>query len=74
MELSEDGNLDITGNITVNGNIIANEIDSVSGTLLLGKATASKLELADTLIETVIQGPLVYKDDATMVGDLTIGS
>lgn len=44
---------------TATTQLLTNDIDTTSGvTLLIGKATATKIELADTSVITEIQGPL----------------
>ena len=81
--------LGVTGNITGSGAI---DVDSVTtdagagvdtqaaGTLMVGAATANKVEIADTGIETEIQGTLDAQEAATfastvgVTGNLTVGS
>jgi len=81
--------LGVTGNITGSGAI---DVDSVTtdagagvdtqaaGTLMVGAATANKVEIADTGVETEIQGTLDAQEAATfastlgVTGNLTVGS
>jgi hypothetical protein len=66
------GTLTVTGASTLTGNALVNEVDTRSGTpLLIGKATASKVEIADTGIETEIQGTLDAQEAATFAS--TVG-
>jgi len=66
------GTLAVTGAATLTGNALANELDSrTAATLLLGKATATKVEIADTAVETEIQGPLDAQEAATFAS--TVG-
>ena len=54
------------GPLTAKEDILSDELDTETATtLLLGKATASKVEIADTGVETEIQGPLDIQEVAT---------
>jgi len=49
----------IKGNLNVNGSVQTNTIDSLTSTTLsLGNNQATKVEIADTLINTEIKGPM----------------
>ena len=61
------------GNSRFDGQIICNDIDSVTATtLLLGKATATKIEIADTGVITEVQGPLNAIEAVTMSTTLAV--
>ncbi len=71
--------LDVTGNTTMTGTLTVDDVDTFSvTTLLLGKAVATKVEIADTAIITEIQGPtdllegLDVTGNTTMSGTLTV--
>jgi len=53
--------------------IKTNEIDTISGVpMLIGKATTSKIELADTNITTEIQGPITGLEGCSITGQSLI--
>lgn len=67
------GTLGVTGATTLTGNALANELDArTAATLLLGKATATKVEIADTAVETEIQGPLDAQEAATFASSVGV--
>jgi hypothetical protein len=63
--------------VTTNTQLLSNDIDTTTATtLLIGKSTATKLELGDTGVITEIQGPLTVLSsiDRITAGALIIGS
>jgi len=61
------GNLEVSGDLTVSGN----DIDSGAAAMTIGKSAATKVEIADTAVETDIQGTLSV--DEAAVFDATVG-
>ena len=62
--LSVQGVTALTGALTASGGILATDVDAATGvTMLIGKATATRVEIADTTIITEIEGPLVATED-----------
>lgn len=65
----------VAGTAQVTTQLLTDDIDTLaSGTLLLGKDRASKVEIGDTGIETEVQGNLDVLQTATVAGDLTLSS
>ncbi len=75
----EDLTLESTSNAAKGTVIVLDpmEVDDIDartvGTLLLGKSTATKLELADTTVVTEVQGPLTVLETANLNGDVVLG-
>jgi hypothetical protein len=68
-----DGNVSIADNLSVGGQLTADDIDSATATtMLLGKATATKVEIADTGVTTEVQGPLTTLEGITVTGELNV--
>ena len=72
------GGLDINAtnwDVLNTGALQALSLDSeAAGTLLLGEATATKLELADTAVETEVQGTFNVLEASTFDGAVTLGN
>ncbi len=61
------------GNSRINGTLEADDLDTTSATtLLLGKSTATKVEIADTGIITEVQGNLDAKEGLDVTGNSTM--
>ena len=57
--MSVSNNIYVKNNAIISGELIVDDIDAITaGTLLLGKATATKVEIGDNGVITEIQGPL----------------
>jgi len=68
--------LDVTGAATVSTTLTVDDVDAnTATTLLIGKATATKVEIADAGVTTEVQGPLtiVGSVDTISANTLTIG-
>jgi hypothetical protein len=64
----------LSGQLNAN-TIVADDIDSKTATtLLLGKATATKVELADTGVNTEVQGALTVNETSNLIGATTFGT
>lgn len=67
------GTLAVTGATTLTGNALVNDVDArTATTLLIGKSTATKVEIADTAVETEIQGTLDVQEAATFASTVAI--
>jgi hypothetical protein len=49
----------VNDNLNLTGDLLGNDLDAISGTLFLGKSTATRVEIGDTLVITEIEGPLI---------------
>jgi hypothetical protein len=66
-------NITTTGVISA-GQVTSDDVDALTASVLaLGAATATKVEIADTLVTTEIQGPLTALEGLTVTGDIDNG-
>lgn len=69
--------INITNNAVIDGLLTTDDIDTTTATtLLIGKSTATKVEIADSTIITEIQGPITIDSsiDTISAGSLVLGT
>ena len=63
------------GAVSLAGTLASDDLDAnTATTLLIGKSTATKVEIADTAVETEVQGTLDVHEAAGFVGSVTLGA
>jgi hypothetical protein len=76
-------NITATSNIIAGGSVDADNVtvdagagidNQAAGTLVVGEATATKVEIADTLVETEVQGTLDVHEEANFVSSVAVGT